>query len=53
MENLQGVFFVLAYGSVFALLYGCGETLLHIYREAKDEKVSTHLVLPLGFSVHV
>lgn len=40
MDNLQGVFLVLGYGSVFALMYGCGEALLHIYRQAKSEKVS-------------
>lgn len=40
MENLKGVFYVLAFGSVFACFYGCTEALMYIQQRAKREKVS-------------
>lgn len=40
MENLKGVFYVLAFGSVFACFYGCTEALMYIQQRARREKVS-------------
>lgn len=39
MDNLKGVFFVLAFGSMFACIYGCSEALAIIYRASKRHKV--------------
>lgn len=38
-ENLKGVFFVLLFGTILAILYGPAEAFFHIYKKAKSEKV--------------
>lgn len=40
MDNLGGVYFVLAVGSVFATFYGLLEWLYHIFKRARRNRVS-------------
>lgn len=52
MENLNGVFLVLFYGSLFACLYGCAEEVIIVYRKSKKAKVFL-FDASLSFSMYI
>lgn len=43
LDHLEGVFLVLTYGSVFALVYGIGDTIRRIRKRAREAKVMKYL----------
>lgn len=45
LDHLEGVFFVLTYGSFFALVYGIADTVRLIRKRARSAKVRTYIHL--------